>query len=159
MRLGLSARSCVAVGHCGLCSGHALAQGCASMGHQCQQPLQRVGCLGQAVYQPGLVAAACGPSCALPATSPSVQRLDCFRHGGIFCACGTVRCPKTCASKLLTAPPYGPYSAPERATAPAQHFGDAAPLPAAPPLWGPLGSGAKLLSPAYQARTRGNSEC
>ena len=75
------------------------------MGHQRQQPLKRVGCLRQAMYQPGLVAAACRPSCALPAPSPVVQRLDCFRHGGIFCACGTVRCPKACTSRLWSYPP------------------------------------------------------
>ncbi len=119
------------VGQQHLCSGHALAQRCTFMGHQRQQPLQRVGCLGQAMYQAGLVAAACGSSCALPAPSPFVRRLDCFRHGGIFCACGTVRCPKACTSRLWSGPPMAwPLQRTRTGhRAPAQHLGDALPLP------------------------------
>ena len=51
-------------------SSHALAQRGTFMGHQRQQPLQRVGCLRQAMYQLGLVAAALRPASAFPAASP-----------------------------------------------------------------------------------------
>ena len=83
-KISPGSRHGMAVRHCSLCSGHAQAYWRGFMGHQRQQPLQRVVCLRQAMYQPGLVAAACRPSCALPAPSPVVQRLDCFRHAGHF---------------------------------------------------------------------------
>ena len=98
-------RPAVKVGQQHPCSGHALAQRCAFMGHQRQQPLQRVVRLRQATYQPGLVAAACRPSCPAPATSPTVHRLDCFRHGGIFCAWQAGWFPKACTSRLWSRPP------------------------------------------------------
>ena len=63
---------------------HALAQRGTFMGHQRQQPLKRVVCFRQAMYQPGLVARACGPASTFPAPSPAVHRLDCFLHGGFF---------------------------------------------------------------------------
>ena len=56
-------------------AGHAQAQRCPWVIHQRQQPLQRVVCLGQAMYQAGLVATAYGPSSAFPASSVSCHLL------------------------------------------------------------------------------------
>ena len=69
-KISPGSRHGMAVRHCSLCSGHAQAYWRGFMGHQRQQPLQRVGCLRQAMYQLGLVAAALRPASAFPAASP-----------------------------------------------------------------------------------------
>ena len=144
----------MAVGHCSLCSGHALVQRCAFMVHQRQQPLQRVGCLGQAMYQAGLVAAACGSSCALPAPSPSVCRLDCFRHGAFSARAEQCGVQRLAPPDFGATPPAMAHTAHQNGPQRQRSTWGASPLSAASPLWGSLGSDAKVFSPVLQARTR-----
>ena len=109
VRLTSSAGSCVKVRQQHLCCGHALAQRGTLMVHQRQQPLQRVGCFRQTMYQSGLVAAACGPSCPVPAASPCAfaywaHLIDSFR-GDIFCAWQAVGFLMACTPRLWSGPP------------------------------------------------------
>ena len=97
----VSSVSFVKVGQQSHGAGHTQAQRQGFMVHCRQQPLQRVACLRQAVYQAGSVAAAYGPSspstaapcvlsCASAASFDSGHLLNTF-NGGLFSARAELR--------------------------------------------------------------------
>lgn len=92
----LSLRFCMAVGQQRHGAGHAQAQRQGGVIHGVFEPLQRVVRLGQAIYQPGTIAAAWGPPSARTGTSriaarPSATSFDSghlliLSTGGLFSA-------------------------------------------------------------------------